>query len=42
LLTESELSVKEIAAAVGYSSSATFIRAFRRVHGITPASYRGG
>ena len=40
LLTESDRSIADIALATGYSESASFIRAFRTHHGITPERYR--
>ena len=40
LLTGTELLVREIAAAVGYESCATFIRTFRGVYHQTPETYR--
>jgi transcriptional regulator GlxA family with amidase domain len=40
LLLETTLSLAEIAARVGYDSQATFNRAFRRVVGAPPATWR--
>ncbi|MBW7455806.1 helix-turn-helix domain-containing protein [Paenibacillus sepulcri] len=40
LLGATKLSVNEIAAAVGYNSSNTFCRAFKRIHATTPLVYR--
>lgn len=40
LLTQSALSVDEIAAHAGYSDTSNFIRAFRRHHGQTPRQFR--
>lgn len=40
LLTESNLTVAEIAASVGYRSESTFSRAFRIELGLTPARFR--
>jgi len=40
LLTDSALTIKEIAAAVGYPSSAGFDREFRRVFATAPLEYR--
>jgi AraC-like DNA-binding protein len=40
LLSESPLGLAEIAARVGYESEAAFNRAFRRVVGTPPASWR--
>lgn len=42
LLRSSELSIKEIAARLGYSDVANFTRAFRRWAGQTPTSFRRG
>ncbi|MBP6876443.1 MAG: helix-turn-helix transcriptional regulator [Phenylobacterium sp.] len=39
-LTNESLSVEAAAEAAGYSSAAAFVRAFRRVHGDTPARWR--
>jgi AraC family transcriptional regulator of adaptative response / methylphosphotriester-DNA alkyltransferase methyltransferase len=39
-LGDSELSVRDIARAVGYSEAADFGKAFRRYHGISPSRYR--
>jgi AraC family transcriptional activator of mtrCDE len=35
-----ELSVEEVASRVGYASRSSFIRAFRRVHGVDPSKFR--
>lgn len=40
LLTESDMSVSQIAEAVGYSGAAVFIRHFRNFNNITPDKYR--
>ena len=40
LLSESPLGLGEIASRVGYDSEAAFNRAFRRIVGIPPASWR--
>jgi len=40
LLARSTLSVKEIAAAVGYNDATQFCRHFRRAQGMSPGSYR--
>jgi two-component system, response regulator YesN len=40
LLRESKLRVHEVASSVGYNSPRSFIRAFKRQTGITPAQYR--
>ena len=40
LLTDSTLSVAEIAAAVGFADPSHFIRCFRRETGLTPGAYR--
>jgi AraC-like DNA-binding protein len=40
LLTESHLSVGEVASELGYSSPSSFIRAFSRISGPTPMAYR--
>jgi AraC-like DNA-binding protein/adenylate kinase family enzyme len=40
LLTETAMSIDDIAEKVGYNSSDTFRKAFKRFHGITPAMYR--
>ena len=42
LLVNTPQALKEIAHKAGYSSSTAFIRAFKRVLGITPARFRGG
>ena len=39
-LANESLSVEAAAEASGYSSAAAFVRAFRRVHGDTPARWR--
>lgn len=41
-LTDSSLSVGEVAHALGYAHAGHFIRAFRRWEGLTPSSYRLG
>lgn len=40
LLRESDLSIADIAYETGYANDSSFIRAFRRETGITPATYR--
>ncbi|WP_043581930.1 helix-turn-helix domain-containing protein [Geminisphaera colitermitum] len=40
LLADSRLSIKEVAAACGFSLSAYFIKRFRQQHGLTPAAWR--
>ena len=40
LLVEGDLTVKEIAAAVGYRDAHYFSRAFRREQGVSPSDYR--
>jgi AraC-like DNA-binding protein len=40
LLENSPLSINEIARELGYSSTGNFIRAFKRMSGLTPAAYR--
>ena len=40
LLSETNLSIDEIAKRTGYNSSDTFRKAFKRFHGITPLAYR--
>ena len=40
LLCETDMSIEEIAEAVGLVSSATFFRVFKKIAGITPKSYR--
>lgn len=40
LLCSSKKNVAEIAAQVGYASSGTFIRGFKKLEGITPTQYR--
>jgi AraC-like DNA-binding protein len=42
LLSTSNLSVSEIARAMGYSKVSNFSRAFTRVNGISPSQYRDG
>ena len=42
LFADSSLSVEDISAMVGYSTSKTFIRTFKKIMGITPAKYRDG
>jgi transcriptional regulator GlxA family with amidase domain len=41
LLVASEMSVREVAARVGYRQPAQFAKAFRRHYGDTPSAYRG-
>jgi AraC-like DNA-binding protein len=40
LLTESRLTIKEIADKTGYRSANSFIKAFRKTFGVTPGQYR--
>lgn len=40
LLTQTELSIKEIATHVGYYDASSFIRRFKQITGITPLQYR--
>jgi AraC-like DNA-binding protein len=40
MLTNTELSVKQIAALVGYESPSSFTNAFKRWNGTSPANYR--
>jgi len=40
LLCETDMSIEEIAEAVGLVSSATFFRVFKKIAGVTPKSYR--
>jgi len=42
LLQRSALSVKEVAAHVGYNDSTQFCRQFRRAHDISPGAFRRG
>ena len=39
-LSETTLSVREVARGVGYTEAADFGKAFRRYHGISPSRYR--
>lgn len=40
LLTQTELSIKEIAVHVGYYDASSFIRRFKQITGVTPLQYR--
>jgi transcriptional regulator GlxA family with amidase domain len=40
LLTTTPLTVREVAARVGYRQPAQFAKAFRRHHGVSPSAYR--
>lgn len=40
LLHDTEADISSVAEQLGYSDSSSFIRAFRRIHGITPSAYR--
>jgi transcriptional regulator GlxA family with amidase domain len=42
LLTETELSLEEIAARIGYETAAAFSKAFRRSYGDAPGRFRSG
>jgi transcriptional regulator GlxA family with amidase domain len=42
LLTETDLPVHKIAAAVGYTEPSQFAKAFRRSYGAAPRGYRAG
>ena len=42
LFADASLSVEDISAMVGYSTSKTFIRTFKKIMGVTPAKYRDG
>jgi AraC-like DNA-binding protein len=39
-LRESEESVAQVADQVGYANAAAFMKAFTRVHGVGPGTYR--
>ena len=39
-LTETTDSLEQIARQCGFTSSAVFIRSFKKVYGVTPGSYR--
>jgi AraC family transcriptional activator of mtrCDE len=41
LLTETELSLEEVAARIGYETAAAFSKAFRRSYGDAPGRFRG-
>jgi AraC-like DNA-binding protein len=41
MLEQTDLPVGEIAAALGYGASGSFVRAFKRWHGVTPGANRG-
>jgi len=40
LMKQSELTIHEIATKVGYDKDNTFYRAFKRVYGVSPTTYR--
>jgi AraC family transcriptional regulator, regulatory protein of adaptative response / methylphosphotriester-DNA alkyltransferase methyltransferase len=40
LLTQRDLTVRDVARRVGYRQPAQFAKAFRRHHGVTPSRYR--
>ena len=40
LLRDTALSIKEIAAEVGYYDASSFIRRFKQITGVTPLQYR--
>jgi AraC-like DNA-binding protein len=42
LLRTTQLPVKQVASAVGYSTTVTFDRVFKRVFGVTPGVFRAG
>ncbi len=42
LLTNSDLTITQVALAVGFSESAHFTRMFQREVGVTPRAYRRG
>jgi AraC-like DNA-binding protein len=42
LLTETELSLEEVAARIGYETAAAFSKAFRRSYGDAPGRFRSG
>jgi AraC-like DNA-binding protein len=42
LLTETELSLEEVAARIGYETAAAFSKAFRRTYGDAPGRFRSG
>ena len=42
LLQESDLSIDEISAAVGYANTSSFRRKFKQETGISPSQMRGG
>ena len=41
LLKKSEMKISEIAEAVGYSTDASFRRAFKKITSVSPVEYRG-
>ncbi|MHA6480563.1 helix-turn-helix domain-containing protein [Paenibacillus sp. strain BS8-2] len=41
LLTDSDMTLSQIAEKVGYTNDASFIRVFKKLEGITPGKYRG-
>ena len=42
LLLETQMTISEVALAVGYSSASFFIRSFKKTEGISPSEYRKG
>jgi len=42
LLEHSELSISEIGSRAGYQINSTFYRAFRRIYGVSPTTFRNG
>lgn len=40
LLADTALSIDEVASSVGYADGGYFVRAFRKMHGVTPAAWR--
>jgi transcriptional regulator GlxA family with amidase domain len=41
-MLDSPIPIRDIAQRVGYRQPAQFAKAFRRVHGVTPSTYRDG
>ncbi|WP_020618614.1 AraC family transcriptional regulator [Paenibacillus daejeonensis] len=40
LLLESDLTINQIASKVGYANVTSFMRSFKKIHGLTPSEYR--